>query len=90
MEKKVVVKRDAENPEPVEIIAKSIIELSQGVKKILSGRLNREALLVLIYAACPKSPSSFHGKAITKKQVGQVLDTLKELEEIYIKEIKKV
>ena len=44
----VTVKKDEKNPEPVEVIAKSIIEISRGFQKMKDSRLNQRAIILLI------------------------------------------
>lgn len=70
-EVKVIV--DAEQPEPTEVIAASIIKISDGFAKLLKGGLNRRALLVLI-----KDNTN-----VPMHEVSRVLDCLPRLKEIY-------
>lgn len=49
-EQPVVVKQNEENPEPMEIIASSIIQISEAVKKMNSSRLQPKAIYLLIKA----------------------------------------
>jgi len=44
----VTIKTDEENPEPYELIADSIIKISEAFEKINSGRLKRRVILLLI------------------------------------------
>lgn len=44
----VTIKKDEKNPEPMEIIANSIIEVSRGFQKFNDSKLNKRAILVLI------------------------------------------
>ncbi len=72
---KITVKLDEKNPEPVEIIAKSIIELSEACEKINSGKLNRRAISVLLQDAT----------GLPLKTINLVLNTLPELKNLYLK-----
>lgn len=64
------------NDETVEILASDIKTLSEGVNKLLSGRMNEKALLLLIeYACTPK---------VGKKQIKAVLNALQSLEQEYL------
>lgn len=45
-----VVKQKPEEPIAPEIIAKALIDMSEGIKKALSAGLKREAIVVLIQA----------------------------------------
>ena len=64
------VKKDEENPEPIELLAKSIIQVSDGFERILNGGLNQKAIVVLLQNGIGT------GK-ITQKQIELVLDQLK-------------
>jgi hypothetical protein len=75
MSKPVSVKRDETNPEPVEIIARSIIEIADAMKRINASRLNRKAVVILIQAATGHSKST----------IVDVLDCLTTLEKLYLK-----
>jgi hypothetical protein len=65
-------------PVPTEIIASSIVEISQGVKRLLGGKLNERAAVLLIQHACPAG-------AISGRDVKLVLQGIKDLEAQYIK-----
>ena len=60
----------------VEVLASSIKEIADGVKKLRSGKLNEKCLLLLI------SNSS----GVGKKEVKMVLDALEDLENQYLKQ----
>lgn len=75
----VTVKKDEANPEPVEIIAKSILEIAEGMKKLNATRLNREALVTLIW----------DHSHVSKKDIRVVLNNLEALESIFLKRIIK-
>jgi hypothetical protein len=44
----ITIKTDEENPEPMEIIAKSIIEISNAFEKMNNSRLKRRVILLLL------------------------------------------
>lgn len=46
--KTITVKVNDQNPEPIELLAKSIIELSAAYNRILAGPMKRHALVVLL------------------------------------------
>lgn len=71
----VSVKKDEQNPEPVELIAKSIIELSEGMRRINATRLTRKSLVILLNA---------HSK-VGKADIEIILNCLTELETIFLK-----
>lgn len=61
--------------EPAEVIAGSIREISEGIRKLRAGRLNDKALLLLLS----------HASGIGQRQVERVLDALKTLDSTYLK-----
>lgn len=65
---------DPQNPEPVEIIAQSIVEIADAMKRINKTRLTRHALIVLIQD---------HTK-LGKQTIDMVLNSLEALERIYL------
>ena len=74
----ITIKSDPANPIDVEIMAQSIIDISDGFKKVLDSKLNRGALVVLLR----------HGigwSKISSKQINAVLNALPALESWYIK-----
>lgn len=73
--KTITVKVNEENPEPVELIAKSIIELSDGYRKIMSGHLKRHALVVLLKDAT----------GISQRDIIKILEAVSDLKNMYTK-----
>lgn len=73
------IKKDEENPESVELLAKSIIQVSEGFKKFSNSQLNEKALILLLQDGIGVSK-------ITKSQVKLVLDALPRLIGWYIKD----
>lgn len=73
------VKRNEENPEPIEIIAQSIIDIAEGMKKINESKLNRRALIVLL-----KDQTGLPGR-----DINLVLNSLAALKDDFIKSEKK-
>lgn len=74
-DQKVNVIRNSENPEPLEIIAQSIIEISNGFKKLASSKIKPRVLYLLI-------------KDLTGLPIGtieKVLNAIPELEKQFIK-----
>lgn len=74
---KAVVRRDEIDPEPVELIAKSIIEISEGMKKF-DALIARRGLVALIYEASPASAS------LSKRTINAVLDAMADLNRQFI------
>lgn len=62
-------------PLATEIIAESVLKISQGIKKIQAGRLNSKALDILVA----------HASGLGQREVRLVLDALESLEEKYLR-----
>lgn len=75
----ITVKVDEENPEPLELLAKSIIEISDSFTKILAGPLQRRTIILLI--------KDYTGLA--QWQIEKILDAAPKLKTYYLKELKK-
>lgn len=73
--KAIVVKRDEDNPEPVEIIASAIIDIASFMRGLDRSRLNKRALVVLIQDATK----------LNKWHIETVLKSLNDLERLYLK-----
>jgi hypothetical protein len=74
-----VVTGAGDEPTPVEIIEKSIVDITAGMKKLNSTRLTRRALILLI-------ADSSH---VNRGDVSKVLDSLDQLETLYLKKVVK-
>jgi len=72
------IKKDEDNPEPLELLAKSIIQVSDGFEKISRSGLTDRALIVLLQDIIGSTK-------INKQQIGLVLDNLPRLKAWYIK-----
>lgn len=80
MKRKPTIKivKDELNPEPVELLAKSIIQVSDGFQRFLDTSLNQRALIILLHDGIGASH-------ITRKQIKLVLDNLPRLKAWYVK-----
>lgn len=76
------VKTNEENPEPIELIAQSIINISEAFEKINSSPLKRRAIVLLLQDAI--GPSK-----IGKNEIEAILDHAPKLKDYYIKSLKK-
>ena len=72
------IKKDEENPESVELLAKSIIQVAEGFEKIANGPLSTTAIVVLLRHCIGESK-------ISKAQVRLVIEALPRLKSWYIK-----
>ena len=78
MRKNIRIKKDELNPESVELLAKSVIQVAEGFQKVLDSSLSQRALIVLLQHGIGQ------GK-ITKAQIRLVLEALPRLKAWYIK-----
>lgn len=72
------VVKDGINPEPVELLAKSIVQVADGFQRLLDSSLNQRALIVLLHDGIGQGH-------ITKAQIKLVLDNLPRLKAWYVK-----
>jgi len=72
------VVKNEENPETIELLAQSIISVSEGFEKLQKSQLTQRAIVVLLQDGIGQ------GK-ITKEQIRLVLDNLPRLKAWYIK-----
>lgn len=78
MRKNIKIKKDEVEPESVELLAKSVIQVAEGFQKILGSPLTQRALIVLLQDGIGQ------GK-ISKSQIKLVLEALPRLKAWYIK-----
>ncbi len=78
----VKVKLDEENPESIELIAKSIIQVSEAFEKINSSPLKRRAIVLLLQDAIGVG-------RIGKSEIELILDHAPKLKNYYLKELNK-
>jgi len=74
----ITIKTNEQNPEPLELIAKSIIELAEAFKKIESSPLKRHTIILLL-----KDQTGLPQRDIIK-----ILDAAPKLAEYYVKNAK--
>jgi hypothetical protein len=77
IKKSIKIKKDDLNPEPVELLAKSIIQVSEASEKLLSSGLNMRGLVVLLQHKIGASN-------ISQYQIQLVLENLPKLRAWYI------
>ena len=70
--------KNEEDPEPVELLAQSIIQVADGFEKIKKSKLSQRAIVVLLQ-------DGIGAAKITKQQIALVLDNLPRLKAWYIK-----
>lgn len=62
---------DGENPPAPEVLAEAIVEIAAAMKKVLSSRLKRDTLILLVHWA----------SRVPQRDVRLVLDSLEQLEQ---------
>jgi len=74
MKKEITVTQPTK-PIPVQIMAQAIVDISKAMKQIKQSRLKRDVILILL-----KDKTGY-----SKAAVGQILDALEQLEDLYLK-----
>lgn len=83
---KVLQHEEKEKQVPIEVLADSIVQISQGIKKLRSGRLNDRALMLLIQHAAPNvSARSRLYTPLSIKAIKAVFEGIESLEATYLK-----
>ena len=67
--------KDGEEPQPIEILESSIVEIAKGFKRVQASRITRETLVTLIESKCNAG----------KPAIRDVLNTLDSLESLFLK-----
>lgn len=73
------IKKDELNPEPVELLAKSVIQVSEAAAKLVKSGLTQRAIIVLLQ-------DGIGAAKIGKDQIKLVLENLPKLKAWYVKE----
>jgi hypothetical protein len=76
--KQITVKVNEQNPEPLDILAKSIIDVLEGFEQINKSKLTRKAIVLLLQNAIGSS-------RISQQNINDVLDYAPSLKRIYTK-----
>lgn len=85
MAKTVVVKQNPDEEVPTEVLADAVVAISQGIKKLRSGRLNDRALVLLITDAAPTTKKGYQRISVRPRDVRAVLDGIESLEAAFIR-----
>lgn len=78
----VKIKTDQENPEPLELIAQSIITVAEAAEKINKSQLERRLLVLMIQDIAG-------AQNISKSQINLVLDTVPKIKQQFLKSLPK-
>jgi len=81
----VTVKQDEKEPMPTEILAESIKSISDGIKRLRSGRMNDRCLVILIHDACDAVGIRYAKKKPSAKEIKAVLNAMESLESQFLK-----
>lgn len=68
----------------VDILADSIYEISEGIKKLRNTKLNEKALLILIHG-CVKSTGGYSGRKPSQTEIKSVIEAIESLSKVYLK-----
>lgn len=71
-----IVPGDGEEPMPVEIIERSIVEIAEAMKRIENTRLSRKALVILIH----------YNSKVPQRDIELVLQNLEYMDRIWLKQ----
>jgi hypothetical protein len=85
--RKVKVVQNPENEIPLEVLATSIKDISEGIRKLNAGPLNEKALLLLIQHAAPTRNRM--GQRYGIGEIKDILEGMENLEKTYLKTKKK-
>jgi hypothetical protein len=78
-----VIKQDDQKPVPIEILAQQIGAIADGIKKLRSGPIKDDTLVLLIQNACPSVKGSYSKPTIT--EIRSVLDGIENLRRAHLK-----
>lgn len=79
--KTITIKSDETNPQPVEIIARAVIDVAGAFKVITTGRLSRRAIVLLIKDKC--------SDRVRIGAIEEILNIVPRLAEFYVKDLPK-
>ncbi len=79
VDQKITVKVNEENPEPLEVIAESVIQVADAFQRIKNAKLSQRAILLLIRDIIPPKYK------VGIVEIQQVLEAAAKLKQHYIK-----
>lgn len=85
IKKEVKVVQNEEAPIAVEVMAESIKEISNGIKRLRSTRLNDKALHLLIQHACRGVSGAYSNSKPGLPVIRAVIESIESLEATYLK-----
>lgn len=84
--KKITVKQAPDAEVPTEVLASSIVTISEGIRKLRAGRLNDRALFLLIQHA---APTDARYQRIGIGEIKSVIDGMESLASTYLRKPQK-
>jgi len=72
------IKKSEDTPESVELLAQSVVQVAEGMQKVLNSPLSQRALIVLLQ-------DGIGATKITKSQIKLVIEALPRLKAWYVK-----
>ena len=85
MAKKIIVKQNPEAEVPTEVLAESIKAISEGMRRLRSGRLNDRALFLLIQDAAPNTGGKYRSAPLSIKQIRAVIEGIDQLAAAFLR-----
>ena len=82
MTERIKIKKDELNPESIELLAKSIVQVAEASKKLLNSGLNQDGIIALLHPIIGTTK-------INKKQIRLVLNNLPRLKGWYLQPVRK-
>lgn len=79
------VKQLDDAPVPLEVLADSIVAISEGVKRLRATRIKDDTLYLLIQHAAPTVYSNSSYRKPTIKEIKAVLDGIESLRRVHLK-----
>lgn len=82
---RIKVLKDEKSEVTVEIIAESIVSISEGIKKLRSGKIKDHGLFLLIQHAAPLSGSKYKKTKVSISDIKAVIQGMESLSKEFLK-----
>ena len=70
-----IAREDGAEPVGVELLESSIVEIAEGMKRVIGTRVRLDTIITLIH----------NQTGVSRRQIRSVIDTLEQLEQIFLK-----
>lgn len=84
-ESPVKIVQSADKPVPVEVLAESIVAISDGIKKLLAGPIAEDTLVLLIQHAAPTIGSRYNRTNLGTREIRATLRGIEALAKVHLK-----